>query len=383
MNRRPYAVLIATVVAFLLLLFLYSVAEVLLLFFIAVLFAVYLSAITDSLQQRLAIPRVAGLLIAVAITLLATTGVLYLIVPPVLQQSQELIQAMPTLMARWEQQLIEASRRSAFFGALLGPLQEGESYTGMIVAQIGGYFRGIVPYLFSGVTFLIHFISVLVMGVYLALRPSMYREGFILLVPPVHRELVRDILTDLGRTLKAWIVGQILAMTVLGVFTWVGLELLEVPYSLAFGVFTGAAAIVPFFGTLFSTILPAFFVLGTGGLLQAFWVIVLGIVVHAFEANIVAPMIMERQVQLPPVLSILSVLIMAHLLHVVGILVAVPVLAVSMVIARRVYVHRLLEGKGFRRAIRDRPVELKLPDSGSVLVHPSAFERTIPSLLEG
>ena len=70
MNRRPYAVLVATVFAFLLLLFLYSVAEVLLLFFIAVLFAVYLSAITDSLQQRLAIPRVAGLLIAVMITLL-------------------------------------------------------------------------------------------------------------------------------------------------------------------------------------------------------------------------------------------------------------------------------------------------------------------------
>jgi predicted PurR-regulated permease PerM len=383
MNRRPYAVLIAAVVAFLLLLFLHSIAEVLLLFFIAVLFAVYLSAITDSLQQRLAIPRVAGLFIAVVLTLLATAGVLYLIVPPVLRQSQELIQAMPTLMARWEQQLIDAARRSTFWGALLGPLQEGESYTGLIVAQIGGYFRGIVPYLFSGFTFLIHFISVLVMGIYLALRPSMYREGFILLAPPVHRELVRDILADLGRTLKAWIVGQILAMTVLGVLTWVGLELLEVPYALAFGVFTGAAAIVPFFGTLFSTILPAFFVLGTGGLIQAFWVIVLGIAVHAFEANIVAPMIMERQVQLPPVLSILSVLVMAHLLHVVGILVAVPVLAVAMVIARRVYVHRLLEGKGFRRAIRDRPVELKLPDSGAVLVHPSAFERTIPSLLEG
>jgi predicted PurR-regulated permease PerM len=382
MKGRPYAVLIATVLAFLLLLFLYSIAEVLLLFFIAVLFAVYLSAITDSLQHRLAIPRVAGLLIAVIITLLATAGVLYLIVPPVLEQSTELIEAMPALMQRWEEQLIELAGRSTFLGALLGPLREGESYTGALVAQIGEYFKGIVPYLFSGFTFLIHFISVLVMGIYLALRPSLYREGFILLAPPMHRELVRDIIADVGRTLKAWIVGQILAMTVLGVLTWVGLELLGVPYALAFGVFTGAAAIVPFFGTLFSTILPAVFVLGTGGLIKGFWVIVLGIVVHAFEANIVAPMIMERQVQLPPVLSILAVLIMAHLLHLIGILVAVPVLAVAMVIARRMYVHRLLEGKGFRRAIRDRPVELRLPDSGAVLVHPAAFDRTIPSLLE-
>jgi predicted PurR-regulated permease PerM len=382
MSRRPYPVLVAALFALLLLLFLYSVAEVLLLFFISVIFAVYLSALTDSLQKRLALPRGAGLLIAVILTLLATTGVVYLVVPPVLEQGQGLIQAMPALMNRWEDQLTDAAGTSPFIQQLLGNLPEGARYTDAMVNQIGGYFRGVVPYLFSGFTFLIHFISVLVMGIYLALRPSLYREGFILLVPPIHRELVRDILGELGRTLKAWIVGQILAMLVLGVLTWVGLELLGVPYALAFGVFTGAVAIVPFFGTLFSTLLPALFVLGTGGMGQAFWVVMLGLGVHAFEANVVAPMIMERQVHLPPVLSILAVLIMAHLLHLVGLLVAVPVLAVVMVIGRRVYVHRVLEGKGFRRAIRDRPVELRLPDEASVLIHPVAFEKSIPSLLE-
>jgi predicted PurR-regulated permease PerM len=382
MNRRPYSVLIAAIFALLLLLFLYSVAEVLLLFFIGVLFAVYLSAITDALQRRLAVPRVAGLLIAVIFTLIGTAGVVYLIVPPVLQQSRELIHAMPALMAGWEAQLLAMASQSSFWAEVLGSLEPGESYTGSIMSQVTGYFRGVVPYLFSGITFLIHFISVLVMGIYLALRPSMYREGFILLAPPVHRELVRDILGDLGRTLRAWIVGQILAMIVLGVLTWIGLELLNVPYALAFGVFTGAVAIVPFFGTLFSTLLPALFVLGTGGMMQAFWVVLLGIGVHAFEANIVAPMIMERQVHLPPVLSILAVLIMAHLLHLIGLLVAVPVLCVVMVVGRRVYVHRVLEGKGFRRAIRDRPVELRLPDEGAVLIHPVAFETTIPALLE-
>ncbi|HSJ07891.1 MAG TPA: AI-2E family transporter [Longimicrobiales bacterium] len=382
MGRRPYPLLGAVVFTLLLLLFLYSIAEVLLLLFIAVLFAIYLSAITDALQQRLAVPRTAGLLIAVFVTLVATVGVVYLIVPPVVQQSQELIQAMPALMARWEEQLRDAATGSPFVAQLLGSLEEGESYTGSVVAQIGGYFRGVVPYVFSGFTFVIHFISVLVMGIYLALRPSLYQEGFILLAPPIHRELVRDILGDLGRTLRAWLVGQILAMVVLGVLTWIGLELLGVPYALAFGVFTGAVAIVPFFGTLFSTLLPAVFVLGTGGPMHAFWVILLGLGVHAFEANIVAPMIMERQVHLPPVLSILAVLIMAHLLHLVGLLVAVPVLAVVMVVGRRVYVHRVLEGKGFRRAVRDRPVELRLPDEAAVLVHPVAFERSVPTLLE-
>jgi len=382
MNQRPYSVLVATVFTILLLLFLQKVAEILLLLFIAVLFGIYLGAIIDWLQRKLAIPRIVGLLIALTLTIIATAGVFMLIVPPVVQQTGDLIQAMPALMSRWEAQLLVLADRAPFVGQILGDVQPGETYTGLIVAQIAGYFKGVMPYLFSGVTFAIHFISVLVMGIYLALRPAMYKEGFIMLAPPLHRELVRDILSDLGRTLKAWIVGQILAMTVLGILTWIGLELLNVPYALAFGVFTGAVAIVPFFGTLFSTLLPALFVLGTGGAMAAVWVVLLGVGVHIFEANLVAPMIMERQVHLPPVLSILAVLIMAHLLHLIGLLVAVPVLCVVMVIGRRVYVHRVLEGKGFRKAIRDRPIELHLPDDGSVMVHPIAFEKTIPALLE-
>jgi predicted PurR-regulated permease PerM len=382
-RKSPYALLIATVFTLLLLLFVYSVAEVLLLLFIAILFGIFLSAITDSLQRRFAVPRAIGVLIALVIFLLAATGIVVLIVPPVLEQTQDLVSNLPKLAANWELQLKGLAARNPFIAQALPVLTGNETYVAHYAGQLSGYLRGLLPFVFSGVGVVIHFLSVLVMGIYLALRPSIYREGFIILAPPVHRELVRDILNDLNRTLRAWIVGQLLAMFVLGLFTWVGLYLLRVPYSLAFGVFTGAVAIVPFFGTLFSTVLPALFVLGTGGPLTALWVVLLGVGVHLFEANIVAPMIMERQVHLPPVLSILAVLIMSHLLHVIGLVVAVPVLCVVMVIARRVYVHRVLEGRGFRRAIRDRPVEVQLPGDGAVLIHPLAFDKSIPAMLEG
>lgn len=384
MKGRPYAMLIATVFTVLLLLFLYNIAEILLLLFIAILFSIYLSAIIDTLQRRLHVPRVAGLLMALLLTAVAAAGIGYLIVPPVLLQTQQILETLPGLMQGWERDLIALSRDQPFFAHMFGQLEAGESYVANIMGEVSGYFRGLLPYVFSGAGFLIELVSVLVMGIYFALRPAVYREGFIVLFPPIHRELVRDILADLARTLKAWIVGQILAMIVLGALTWIGLVLLNVPYALAFGVFTGAAAIVPFFGTLVSTLLPAIFVLGgTGGMVHALLVALLGVVVHLVEGNFVAPMIMERQVHLPPVLSILSVLIMAHLLHLVGLLVAVPVLCVVMVVARRVYVHRVLEGKGFRRAIRDRPIEIRLPGEGAVLVHPVGLEQSVPALLEG
>ena len=347
------------------------------------LFGLYLGAITDTMQRRLHVPRGLGVLIALLVTTAGVWGLGRLIVPPVAEQTQQLMQVMPLQMAQWEAQLTQLAIDSPFWQSILGEVdpRAGERYVDAIIAEIGGWFRNLTPYLFEGVTFLIHFVSVLVMGIFLALRPGLYKEGFITLAPPVHRDLVRDILTDLGTTLRAWIVGQLIAMTSLALFTWAGLEILQVDYALAFGVFTGVVAIVPFFGTLVSTILPALFVLGSAGAGKAMLVILLGVVVHLFEANIVAPMVMERQVHLPPVLTLLSVLIMAHLLHMIGLVVAVPVLASTMVITRRIYVDRVLEGKGFRRAKRDQAIEVQLPRDG-VLVHPAALKQTVPALLE-
>ncbi|CAN5249990.1 hypothetical protein BH20GEM2_BH20GEM2_10860 [soil metagenome] len=380
-GRGSYGVLIATIFAALLLLFLYSVAQVLILLFIAALFAVYLGAITDFLQHQLKVPRGVGLATAVVLTLTLLVGIGWLIVPPVLQQMQELVGALPALLTIWERDLRDMVGRYPLFAGMLPPADADGGYLAGILGGVSGYFAGIFPYVFGGLHILIDIFAVLVMGIYMTLRPALYRDGVVALAPPVHRELVRDILGELGNTLRSWLVGQIIAMIFLGVLTYIGLLALRVPFALAFGVFTGLAAIVPFFGTLVSTLLPAFFVLPTAGIGHALLVILLGVVVHLIEANIVLPIILQRQVHLPPVLSILSVLMMAELLGAFGLLVAVPVLATTLVIVRRIYIHRLLEGRGFRRSKRDAAVQIQLPASAR-WVHPSAAELNLTSLLE-
>lgn len=378
--RPSYGVLIAAIFAGLLLFFVYSVAEVLLLLFIAALFALYLSAVTEFLRRHLKIPRGLGLLVALVLTILGMVGVGWLIVPPVLQQMQDLIAALPGLITLWQANLQAYLARYPAFAAALPHTEDG-GYLGSMLGGVGGYFAGLFPYLFGGLHVLIDVFSVAVMGIYMTLRPNLYREGMVALAPPVHRELVRDILGELGRTLRAWIVGQIIAMVFLGVLTYIGLLLLDVPYALAFGVFTAVAAIVPFFGTLVSTLLPALFVLPAAGVGHALLVVLLGVVVHLVEANVVVPVILQRQVHLPPVLSILSVLVMAELLGVIGLLVAVPVLATTLVIVRRIYIHRLLEGRGFRRSLRDAAVEIPLT-AAARWVHPSAADLNLSAFLE-
>ena len=84
-------------------------------------------------------------------------------------------------------------------------------------------------------------------------------------------------------------------MSVLAALTALGLYLLDVPYWLTFGIFTGLVAIVPFFGTLLSTTVPALFVLsGPNGGTRALYVILLGVIVHLIEGNIVSPLVMSK-----------------------------------------------------------------------------------------
>ncbi len=212
-----------------------------------------------------------------------------------------------------------------------------------------------LPYLRAGGKLLIEAASVVVMALYLARQPGLYRDGIVHLVAPQHRPVTERILDDAAATLRAWIGGQLIAMVVLAGLTALGLWILGVPYWLAFGIFTGVVAIVPFFGTLVSTALPALFVVGSGNWLQVVAVLLLGVAVHVAEANFVAPLIMQRKVALPPVLTIASVLVMGTLLGVIGLVVAVPILAVTLVVVRHV-----LQGEIYGDATTAEPAVLRV-----------------------
>lgn len=361
-------VLMGTVITVLLLWMFGKTADVFLLLFMAVLISLYLGAITDVLQSRSRLPRKAAFLIALLATVAAAIGLVWLIVPPVIVQTQSLLRVLPGDLVRWQAGIESFVSRVP---ALRAVWPAGENRVLIAVYdQLSGYASDVVPKLFSLVHVAISVFSVMVMAIYLALQPGLYRELLIALFPPVHRDLVRNVLSDLGRTLRAWIVGQLLAMLFLGSVTAVALYFLGVPYWLTFGVFTGVVSIVPFFGTLLSTALPAMFVLGSdGGPTRAILVILVGVGVHLLEGNVVGPLIMQKQVHLPPVLTIMSVLIMGNLLGSLGLLVALPTLAVVLVVVRRILISRIYEGQGFRRTVRDGAffVRAPLPEGGIIL----------------
>jgi predicted PurR-regulated permease PerM len=361
-------VLTATVITFLFLWLAGRVAEVFLLLFLGILFSLGLGALAGVLHRRARFPERLAFFAAILLTLGGMALLFWMLVPPLIAQTQELVKVLPAYIGGWEAAIDRMAERNPALKAVYTPGQHRILLA--VYQQVAGQFGSVVPKVMSLVEVLVSLFSVLVMGLYLALHPALYREWLIVLFPPIHRDLVRDVLSDAARQLRAYLVGLLMTMAFLGSLTALGLWFLGVPYYVTFGVFTGLATIVPFFGTLLATTLPALFVLtGPNGGHAALLVVGLGILVHLIEGNLVSPYITQRQVDLPPVLTIVFVLIVGKLLGPLGLLVAVPALAVLMVIVKRILLNRIYEGQGFRRTTRERPLLLRLPaPEGGVLV---------------
>ncbi|MFI5232065.1 MAG: AI-2E family transporter [Gemmatimonadales bacterium] len=317
-----------------------TVADVLLFFFLAVLIAVYLDALAAFLAKRLKLGPRRAFALAIVVTFAALAGIGALLVPPVIEQTHQLIAKLPDYAVAWKDRL---SRMLADFPALqaLVTPESQAKFVASALDQAQGFVGGLLPKVFNIAHGFIDIASILVMGLYLALRPRTYTDFVVSITPPRHREATRAVLKSLGQMLRSWILAQLFTMAVLGMLTAIGLWALNVPYWLTFGLFSGLAAIVPFFGTLVSTVVPAAFVLGgAGGPVGALLVLLLGVTIHLIEANVVAPIVMQRGVDLPPVFSIMAVLIAGTVLGPLGLLVAVPALCIVMVVVRKV----LIEG---------------------------------------
>ncbi len=326
--------LAAVVVTVLVFLVLGKAVHLLILLFVAVLIAVYLSAFTDAIMSRTGWRRPWAFAAAIVATLLALWGIEALLIPPVIEQTRALIAGLPRYVAAWQEWLGRLVVRFPALEPFVGGERQGE-IVNAIVAQAESMIGSVFPKVFDLAHGLINVVSVGVMSIYLARSPKLYTDLIVALTPPKHRDVARDVLHAAGVTLRHWVFAQIFNMVVLGVLTTIGLLILDVPYWLAFGIFAGLAAIVPFFGTLISTILPALFVLDRGPTAVVL-VTLLGIVVHVVEGNVVAPMVFQRGVNLPPVLTIMSVLIVGSLAGPIGLIVAVPLLALLLVLIRRI-----------------------------------------------
>jgi predicted PurR-regulated permease PerM len=174
---------------------------------------------------------------------------------------------------------------------------------------------------------------VLVAALYMAAQPRLYVDGLIDMLAPETRPRVREALAAMRQSLTAWLKGQAIGMAFVAVGTSAGLWLIGLPSPLAIGLVAGLCEFVPYLGVVLVAVPTVVLGFGQGVETGIFTIIALA-VVQQLQGNVVMPIAQSRFGDLPPVLTIFSLIAAGSLLGPLGVVLAVPITVVFMALLK-------------------------------------------------
>jgi predicted PurR-regulated permease PerM len=187
-------------------------------------------------------------------------------------------------------------------------------------------------------------IVVIVAGIYIAVSPDVYRNGFVMLFPKQQQDRIAETLDASGEALRLWLGGQLLAMIMVGALVAIGLAIVGVPSALALGLIAGVTEFIPIVGPVIGSI-PALLLASTQGWDMVLWTVGVFVVVQQVESNIIMPLVAGRAVAVPPAVGLFAVVAIGVLFGPLGLLLGYPLAIVLDTVVRRLYVRDTLGEK--------------------------------------
>ena len=246
------------------------------------------------------------------------------------------------LTGRLDEALADMGLTSPAAGDVPGP----PSGTGSMID--GGMFASVGAFAGAVASALVELLLVIFAGLFLALNPQGYEAGVVKLFDRrSHRAaaVVGRSFDVAGKGLRLWLLGQLVAMTAVGVVTGLGAWAIGLPSPLALGVIAGVLEFVPIAGPVLATI-PALLLAATMGPEMILWTLALYVGIQQIEGNLIMPMAQRQTVALPPVITLFAILIFAALFGPLGVLLATPLAVVLFAVVKGVYLDEPISGPG-------------------------------------
>ena len=311
-------------------------------FVLALLLVYLLAPLVDYLTDK-KFPRVAATLCAYILLFSIFTLIMLVVIPRLVDAFQEISSELPQYMDATKK--YAASLQEKYRG--LRFLLEREELTDWIFQGIGAL-TGKIAQSIAGVPagIFLFFLS-LIVSFYFLKDAKTIRSSLINYIPKEYQKKVSEFLTDVDKILGGYIRGQLIIAVVIGVSIGIGLFLLRIRYAFVLGTVAGVFNVIPYFGVVIS-IIPA---LSLGLLKDPFsawiflWVILLFIGVNQVEMYFLAPRILGREVRLHPVAIIFAIVVGGAALGMLGVLLAIPALAILKALFIRLHQRKGQSGK--------------------------------------
>jgi predicted PurR-regulated permease PerM len=315
-----YKTIVFTVLFLIALVFVWQLRSLILLVFLCLIFMEGLNPLVTWLQ-KIRIPRVLAILIVYAAIIAAISFSLAGLIPALVEQSTNLIKALPSLSKSiniWGLNPIDLSSQFKIL----------ENLPGNIASTAFSVFSNIISvFVFFVITF------------YLLLERKNFEKYLAQAFGQKNQNKALDIVTKLEKRLGSWVSAELFLMLIIGVLSYIGYLIIGLNYALPLAIIAGLLELVPNIGPTVAAVLAGLFGLTTSPL-TAVLAVLCGIIVQQLENNFIVPKIMKETVGINPLITILLIASGAKLGGIIGAVIAVPVYIIAETIIKSLSVEK-------------------------------------------
>lgn len=282
--------------------------------------------------KKRGVPRVLAVLTIYAVTTVLFIVLFYFLFMPLLGEVATFLNAFPEYTASVAQDGAGIGHffdSSGIFGSSAPVISLSDIFTrvnSLIISFSQGVFSS-VSVAFGGV---LSFILIAVLSFYLAVQEDGVGKFLRIVTPWKHERYVVGLWKRSQHKIGLWMQGQIILAVIIAVLVYLGLLLFGIKHALLLAVAAGFFEIVPLFGPIISAIPATLLAFSQDGMSLAIIVVLYFLIIHQFENQLIYPLVVKKVVGVPPMVSIVALLVGAELAGFLGLLISVPLATILM-----------------------------------------------------
>ncbi len=298
--------------------------NILLMALAGVLIAVYFHGLADLITRKIKMSRKLALAISIIVTILLFSFICWFVGSRVQHQVAELSNTLPQTI-----KLVQSKISKTPVGEKIIEYTSGNNSQKLFDTATTFFSTsfGIIGDLYI----------ILFLGIFFTADPSLYKNGIVFLFPAEKKSTGRIILKEIETALKGWLKSILISIVLISILVAVGLSIAGLPGTTVLGLITGVLEIIPNFGPVIAMI-PGILLGLTISTKTAVIVALIYIACQTIVGNIVVPLLQKKMINIPPALTLLIQLIMGTLSGLMGIILAVPLLAIIIIVVNELYV---------------------------------------------
>ena len=313
---------------------------------VVVLAVIIASAVEPGAQKFLkwGVPRIISVLFLYFSVLVMLVGIFYFLFLPLLNQSASFLSTLPGYLGElqvWnplqDSELLSSNSAIEGFSKNFSLAQIVDQINTSVSNLSNGFFSA-ASTIFGGV---LSFILVIVLSFYLSVEADGVGKFLLFVTPLKNEQYVLDLWKRSQSKIGLWMQGQIILAVIVAMLVFLGLTLLRVENALLLAVIAGVFEIIPLFGPILAAIPAVTLALVSDGLTSALLVIGLYIIIQQFENQLIYPLVVSKIVGVPPLVSILALIVGGKLAGFVGMLISVPIATMLMELLDDVEKHKI------------------------------------------